>query len=132
MSIREKLKSREANVLTHDLLGEAVEIRKLTFKQRSDYLAFSNSLNDDGEAKSLNWNALTERYAKLFAMCVYDPETKQPVFEDGNEEHRAILFALDPEPVDELALACLDFNGLGKKEAKTEGKDVSSDAAPSS
>ncbi len=120
MSIRDKIKQSQ------DQRGETmqipewdvtVEVRSMSARQRAQ---MQNYVGDDDQTAGERQEAL---WGFLLTSCVYDPETGDPVFSDGDMEW--LLEDKSFAVIDRLTSKCLSVSAVGADAVDDAGKDSS-------
>jgi len=94
-----------------------VEVRSMSARQRAQ---MQNYVADDDQTAGERQEAL---WGFLLTSCVYDPETGDPVFSDGDMEW--LLEDKSFAVIDRLTSKCLGVSAVGADAVDDAGKDSS-------
>jgi hypothetical protein len=94
-----------------------VEVRSMSARQRAQ---MQNYVGDDDQTAGERQEAL---WGFLLTSCVYDPETGDPVFSDGDMEW--LLEDKSFAVIDRLTSKCLSVSAVGADAVDDAGKDSS-------
>lgn len=94
--------------------GEAIEIRGMTGKARARFLR--DVVDGDGDDTEVN---LERFYPALLIATVYDPDTGQPLFREGDEE---LINSRASTVLDRLGKIAQHLSGMDKEAEKELGK----------
>lgn len=115
MSIRDKIRKaqdRTSEIVDVPEWGVTVEVRSMTGTQRSEIVT---ALTGDGD------NKMAALWGSMLVSCVYDPETGDPVFKEGDAAW--LLEEKSSTVLDSLSNVCLRVAGIVEGAVDEAGKD---------
>jgi len=113
--IRHKQSSRPLKSEMAELDGEQIEVREMRLGERNRLL--DRGYRTVGKKTVPVYEKL---YPAILMACVFDPETGEKVFREGDED---IIFALEGDEVDEITNIAFRLSGMSKETGKELGKD---------
>lgn len=114
-SLREKILSIDdiqEEVVEIPEWGVKVLVRGLTGEARAELLSRATDLQG-----KINYKKL---YASLLILSTYDPETKEPVFEDSDRDE---LMKKSASAIDKIVQVAMRLSGIGKIEEENLEKN---------